>query len=179
MNQITAEEAAEAPEVVLGMLLVNFNSATVLFDSGASHSFVSRQFAAQHLLDMHHLHPPHVIHSPGSVFMTDQICRNVNINIEGVDFWADLIVINSKGLDVILGMDWLSKNLGQINCARRSISITNEDGISVVFQSRTVNSHLCVLQVDATPTLESVPVVCEYPDVFPEDLPGLDRKSVV
>ena len=79
MNQITAEEAADAPDVVLGTLLVNFSPATVLFDSGASHSFVRRQFAVQNQLDLHIIQPPFVIQSPGSVFKTDQICRGVNI----------------------------------------------------------------------------------------------------
>ena len=173
MNQITAEEAADAPDVVLGTLLVNFSPATVLFDSGASHSFVRRQFASQHQLVMHILQPPFIIQSPGSIFRTNQICCEVDIDICGVKFIANLIVIDSKGLDVILGMDWLSKNQGQINCAQRSISVTNEDGTQVVFHSKIENSHLCALQVEATPTLESVPVVCEYPDVFPEDLPGI------
>ena len=95
------------------------------------------------------------------------------MEIQGVGFLANLIVIDSKGLDVILGMDWLSKNQGQINCAQRSISVTNEDGIPVVFHSKIVGSHLCAHQVDTSLTLESVPVVCEYPDVFPEDLPGI------
>ena len=45
VNQITVEEAVDAPNVVLGMLLINFSPATVLFDSGASHSFVKSQFA--------------------------------------------------------------------------------------------------------------------------------------
>ena len=88
-------------------------------------------------------------------------------------FIANLIVIDSKGLDVILGMDWLSKNQGQINCAQRSISVTNGDGTQVVFHSKIDSSHLCALQVEVTPTLEAVPVVCEYADVFPEDLPGI------
>ena len=91
MNQITAEEAADAPDVVLGTLLVNFSPATVLFDSGASHSFVRSQFAVRNQLDMHTLQPPFIIHSPGSIFRTDQICCGVNIKIRGVKFLANLI----------------------------------------------------------------------------------------
>ena len=157
MNQITDETAADAPDVVLGMLLVNFCPAIVLIDSGAFRSFVSSQFAVQNQLDMHTLQPPFIIQSPGSVFKTDQICRWVIIEILGVKFLANLIVIDSKGLDVILGMDWLSKHQGQINCAQRSIAVTNEDGIPVVFHSKIVDSYLCAHQVDTIPTLESVP----------------------
>ena len=55
VNQITVEEAIDAPDVVLGMLLVNFSPATILFDFGASHSYVQNLFAVQHQLDMHTL----------------------------------------------------------------------------------------------------------------------------
>ena len=68
---------------------------------------------------------------------------------------------------------YFTKNQGQINCAQRSISVTNEDGSPVVFHSEPVGPYLCGHQVETIPTLESVPVVCEYADVFPEDLPGI------
>lgn len=173
VNQITAEEAIAAPNVVLGTLLVNSSPASVLFYSGASHSFVKSAFAVQHQLDMHALQSPYLISSPGSVFRTSQICRSVKIEIQGVEFLADLIVLDSKGLDVILGMDWLSKHQGKIDCASRSISVSNGNGIQVVFHSKPADSHLYSLEAATTPTLEMVPVVCEYPDVFPKDLPGM------
>ena len=61
----------------------------------------------------------------------------------------------------------------QIDCAQKSISVTNENDKQVVFNSKTVGSHLFALKAGTTPTLELVPVVCEYPDVFPEELPSL------
>lgn len=140
VNQITVEEAIDAPDDVLGMLLVIFSPATVLFDFGVSHSFVKRHFAIQHQLDMLIHQPPYIIHSPRSVFRTNQICRDINVEIQGVEFLINLIVIDSEGLYVILGMDWLSKNQGQINCAQRSISVTNENVKQVVFNSTIVGS---------------------------------------
>ena len=53
---------------------------------------------------MHTLQPPYQIQSPGSVFQTDQVCRDVKVEIQKVNFLANLIVINSVGIDVILGM---------------------------------------------------------------------------
>lgn len=82
-------------------------------------------------------------------------------------------MIDSEGLDIILGMDWLSKNQGKINYAQWSISVTSENDKQVIFDSKTVGSHLYALKVGNTSTLEMVPVVCEYPDVFPEELPGM------
>jgi hypothetical protein len=52
----------------------------------------------------------------------------VNLKIRGVDFVANLIVLDSKGIDVILGMDWLSKHNVLIDCAKKSIKLTTLDG---------------------------------------------------
>jgi hypothetical protein len=48
----------------------------------------------------------------------------VNLKIRGVDFIANLIVLESKGIDVILGMDWLSKHMVLINSAKKSVKLT-------------------------------------------------------
>ena len=48
VNHVTAEQAQDASGVVLGTFLVNSKPATVLFDSGASHSFITEQFVAKH-----------------------------------------------------------------------------------------------------------------------------------
>ena len=47
MNHVTAESAAEAPNVVIGTFMVNSHPAIVLFDTGATHSFISKSFAEQ------------------------------------------------------------------------------------------------------------------------------------
>ena len=77
------------------------------------------------------------------------------------------------GIDVILGMDWLSKNQGQINYAQRSISVTSENGNQVIFAPLVGNSHLYALEASTSIELEKVPVLCEYPDIFPKELPGM------
>nr|ADB85417.1 putative retrotransposon protein [Phyllostachys edulis] len=70
-------------------------------------------------------------------------------------------------------MDWLSKNQGQINCAQRSVSVTSENGDQVVFAPKMGSSHLYALEVSTILELEKVPVVCEYPDIFPEEPPSM------
>jgi hypothetical protein len=52
----------------------------------------------------------------------------VNILIRGVEFIANLIVLESKGIDVILGMDWLSNHKGMINCAKKAVRLTTSSG---------------------------------------------------
>jgi hypothetical protein len=86
--------------------------------------------------------------------------------------------LESKGIDVILGMDWLSKHKVLIDCAKKWIKLTTLDGKELEFISEPVvtakglSNHAKVNQLDASQESE-VPVVNEFPDVFPEELPGM------
>jgi hypothetical protein len=62
----------------------------------------------------------------------------VNLKIRGVDFVANLIVLDSKGIDVILGMDWLSKHNVLIDCAKKSIKLTTLDGKELEYAAEPV-----------------------------------------
>ena len=121
---MTKEEAQNAPDIVLGTFPVNTIPATVLFDSGASHSFISKKFALQHDFSMLPLEKSMTIKSPGIKQITQSYCQGVVIKIEGLKFQANLIVLENKGLDVILGIDWLTTNKGFIDCFNRTIILT-------------------------------------------------------
>jgi hypothetical protein len=107
---------------------------------------------------------------------TRQLCPNENIKIRGVDFIANLIVQESKGVDVILGMDWLSKHKVLINCAKKSVKLTTPDGKGLEFvaelavTAKGVANGAKVNQLDASQGYK-VPVVNEFPDVLPEEYP--------
>ena len=60
------EEAQDAPAIVMGTLLVNSVLASVLFDSGASHSFISETFALAHDIAFEKMNPPLVVSTPGA-----------------------------------------------------------------------------------------------------------------
>ena len=70
VNYVNAEDAQNATDVLLGTFLANSVPAIMLFDSGASHSFVSSQFALSHSLAQMELSPPMIIHAPGSDLMS-------------------------------------------------------------------------------------------------------------
>jgi hypothetical protein len=93
--------------------------------------------------------------------------------IEGVPFQAELIVLGAKGLEVILGMNWMTEHQGIIDCARKAISLTSSEGEEIEYVATVHSSQAYCKKGVVEPTLEEVPVVCEYPDVFPEELPGM------
>jgi hypothetical protein len=74
-----------------------------------------------------------LVSSPGGEMRTKQICSTISIAIRGVDFLSNLIIIDSKGIDIILDMDWLRKYDGVILCPKRAIQLTREDGTTVDF----------------------------------------------
>nr|CAJ86189.1 H0306F03.2 [Oryza sativa] len=178
VNHIQAETAQDAPDVVMGMFSVNSVPAIVLFDSGASHSFISQAFVKRNGWKTQNLRVPMIVHSPGRNIRATQICPEVNLRIEEVDFLAKPIVLDSQSLDIILGMDWLAKHKGQIDCAEKSITLQGPGGKQVRFTSNTPTASRSILTCLQVTTLESVPIVCEYPDVFPEELTSmpLDRE---
>jgi hypothetical protein len=102
---VAMEEVQEAPDVVIVMFLINNTSAVVLFDSGASHSFISVAYVRKHHLPLALLWCQMIVSSSGGDVPPRQLCPKVNLKIRRVDFVAILIVLESKGIDVILGMD--------------------------------------------------------------------------
>jgi hypothetical protein len=76
-----------------------------------------------------------LVRSPGGEMRTKHICHAISITIRGVDFLVNLIVLDSKGIDIILGMDWLRKYDEVILCAKRAIRLTKEDGTIVEFSA--------------------------------------------
>jgi hypothetical protein len=119
-----------------------------------------------------------IVSPPGGYMPTRQLCPKVNLKIRGVDFVANLIVLELKGIDVILGMNWLSKHKVLIDCAKKSVKLTTPEGkemefvIESVVTAKGVANHAKVNQLDASQGSE-VSVVNEFPDVFPEELPGI------
>jgi hypothetical protein len=109
VNHMTSVEAQQAQDVVLGMFLASSHPTTVLFDSRASHSFITSSFVAKHNLPIANMKHTMLVSSPGGEMRSMVICPAISISIRGVDFLLNLILLDSKGMDNVLGMDWLSK----------------------------------------------------------------------
>jgi hypothetical protein len=105
VNYVAVEDAQATPDVIIGMILIIDNNAIVLFNFGASHSFVAVNFVQKHNIPLSMLKNRMIVSSPGGDMHARHVCPKVNILIRGVEFLANLIVLESKGIDVILGMD--------------------------------------------------------------------------
>jgi hypothetical protein len=135
INLVAIDEAQEAPDVVIGTFLVNSNTTIILFNSRASHSFIFAKYVAKYNLPVSLLKCRMVVSSPSGDMPARKACPKVNIKIRRVDFFTNLTILDSKGIDVILRMDWLSKHKVLIDYARKSIKLTIEDGKELEYEA--------------------------------------------
>src|SRR3954466_6751268 len=113
-----------------------------------------------------------LVSSPGAEMSASLGCYQLSLAIGKHVFPTDLIVLKSQGLDVILGMDWLAKYQGVIDCASRSITLSTLSEQKIRYVSKYKHQHAKVNSLKGS-SLDDVRVVREYPDVFPEELPGM------
>lgn len=105
------------------------------FFSGATYSFISKRFVGVHGLRKVEHSSPMKVNTPGNSSTLVSFCPSTMIEIQVSPFLANLILVECKDLDVILGMDWLTKHNGVIDCASRTVTLVNGKGEVVVMQS--------------------------------------------
>ncbi|GJZ23525.1 putative reverse transcriptase domain-containing protein, partial [Tanacetum coccineum] len=157
--------AHQDPNVVTGMFLLNQHLARVLFDSGADKSFVSISLASM-------LNIPSIIidtfynfeMADGNLVSTNIVIQGCTLTLLNQPFKIDLMPIKLGSFDVVIGMDWLSKYHARIICDEKVVHIPIKDE-TLIIRVMEKNSD--------KKRLEDIPIVREFPKVFPEDLPGL------
>jgi hypothetical protein len=119
-----------------------------------------------------------IVCSSGGDMHARHVCPKVSILIRGVEFLANLIVLESKGIDMILGMEWLSKHNGLIDCAKKAVRLTPSSGKELEYiaeslvTDKAASNRIVLNHLDAASTLD-IRTISEYPNVFPEELPGM------
>ena len=99
-------------------------------------------------------------------------CRKLTLAVGKQLFPVNLIILETQGLDVILGMDWMAKFEGVIDCANRAIILTTPEKKKIRFKSKLEMKKLRLNSLKGV-SLGDVLIIREYPDVFPEELPGM------
>jgi hypothetical protein len=90
---------------------------------------------------------------------------------------SNLIILDSLGIDIILGMDWLKMYDTVIHCVKRTVPLVGANGTKVEFVAAPSTQMAVNLNATKAIPMEEIRVVHDFPNVFPEDLPGmpLDR----
>jgi len=169
-------EARNDPNVVAGTFLLNGHYAAVLFDSGTDFSLLSSNFVP--LIDVNPCSLNYVLDIEmvnGSLTRLSQILRDCVLTLDDVEFFLDLMLLDIGSFDVIVGMDWLTAVNATIDCGERVVKIPLASGRVFRVQGEiSDSSNSKVFSATVTKVeLKTVPIVCDSPDVFPDDLPGL------
>ncbi|MFS7913477.1 putative nucleotidyltransferase, Ribonuclease H [Helianthus anomalus] len=199
---IGARDAREDPNVVTGTFLVNNHFASILFDTGADYSFMSVEFKRMLGIESSRLDIPYSIElANGKLVESGEVVRGCTLEFGERRFNVDVLPIRLGSFDVVVGMDWLSKNKAEVICHEKIIRIPlpNDETLIIHGERRDaplriiscMKAHKClrkgcvaflahVVDKEAEePKLEDIPVVKEFPDVFPDDLPGLPPQRQV
>jgi hypothetical protein len=166
-------------ELLAGMFFLNEHPIIILFNSGASHDFISSTCANKGMLSMVATESPYVISTPEGQVDTDQIVRKAPLKLAGRVFSTNLIILKGQGLDVILGMSWMKLRRTVLDIACRLVHLDSPVYAKVILHLPAVSLIKASLHHVIELKLEDIHVVHEFPEVFPDDLPGMPPERVI
>jgi hypothetical protein len=173
------EEIPTGEEFFAGTFFLNEHPIIILFDSGASHDFVSSACIERAKLTLVALGAPYVISTPKGRVGTDHIAQKVPLELSGRVLTTSLIVLCGQGIDVILGMRWMKKHNSILDAAVRlvhlSASVYGKVTLHLLAMARIKASLHHVVEFK----LDDIHVVREFPDVSLDDLLAMPPERVI
>ncbi|KAE8707211.1 hypothetical protein F3Y22_tig00110386pilonHSYRG00027 [Hibiscus syriacus] len=186
----------DEPEVIAGTFTIYSTPYFALLDNGSTHSYVSSSVSRNLQIPIENTKNTVTVTSPvGQAVLVNKVFRRCPLEVQGEIFLADLMELPLGEFDLILGMDWLNKHKVKLDCEYKRATLKTSDGRTVVlmcerrgYLSNIVSAmeidHMirkgyetfiaCILNTKgALSTIEEIRTVSEFPDVFPEELPGL------
>src|SRR6187399_512698 len=135
---------------------------------------MSQPFASKHNVDIKSLPQKLQVTSPGKRMTSSVFAPDISIHMGDYSFLVSPVILGNSDIDLILGMDWLSKHDANIDCANKEVTLTHPDEDVIIFTARDNTIRLFSLndkgEINA---ISQIPVLNEYEDVFPEELPGM------
>jgi hypothetical protein len=159
--------------VLTGTFSINDTPVKILFDSRATHSFISENLIGKLGLMGSHTNSAYKIITPGGQISSSTLICGVRLGLGSKIFPTNLIAISLEGMDVILVMDWMTQNKVLQDISDRVVAINSPTvGHTTLYLPFKDGTDSCA-HVTIVSHLDEIPIVCEYPDVFPDELPGM------
>jgi hypothetical protein len=117
LNFTTMADIPEGAPIMTGIFSILNYPAVILFDSGASHSFISAKFSTKCQLTFYHTNGGITIATPGGRVATYQLNRRMPIKLGSLVFKTTLLIMGLESMDIIFGSDWLSRHHALIECS--------------------------------------------------------------
>jgi hypothetical protein len=173
LNFTTMVDIPEGAAVLMGTFSIRDHPVKILFDSGATHSFISESLVCKLGLHSCHTKESFVVSTTGGRIPSNTITKVVPLLLCSKTFLTNLIHLGLGGLDVIHEMNWLTQHQVILDIASRMVEIHSPtSGHTTLYLPKAESINPCSYAV-VTVQLEITSVVCEYPDVFPDDLPRM------
>ncbi|WVZ97542.1 hypothetical protein U9M48_043068 [Paspalum notatum var. saurae] len=181
---IHMEQIPPGEPVLVGTFTVNSRPAVVLFDSEATHTFISQSYASRHGIKQSYasrqgiktscIKESYNISAPGNPINMNLIVKKLHLSIGGEEFTINPVVLPHQGIDIILGMNWMIENDAVLDIGSRTVQLKSS------VSGRVLKVHM-LDQKNIEPTINAteikeikkILVICDFPDVFPKELPGL------
>jgi hypothetical protein len=133
--------------VVAGTFSLKGHPITVLFDTGATHDFISKACTQRHHLAIEPTNTPYVISTLGGKVITKQLVMYTPLNLTGKLFRTSLIVLDDQGIDVILGMSWMQGHRALLDTVSHTVHLDSlANGVVVLQLPPPVTKHSSVHQ---------------------------------
>jgi hypothetical protein len=134
LNCTNLAEVIDSKRAMIGMLQILSYPGKVLFDTGATTSFISQEFVDLYGISCNKLEYPITVLSAGGTILVTQLKQEQVIMIRDCVYFADLFIIPMKDMAVILRMDWLEENGAQIDWKEKTVSLRSPGGGRIVYQ---------------------------------------------
>jgi hypothetical protein len=178
-NHTTMEKIPTGEEVLAGMFFVNEHLIIILFDSGASHNYMSSTYAKKEKLSLVALGVPYVISTPGGQVDANRIVQNAPLELSGRIFSTNLIILSGQGIDAIIEMSWMKLHKPVLDISGRLIHLDSPVYGKVTLHLPATSRIKPSLHHVAELKFEDIHVVGEFSDVFSDDLPGMPPERVI
>ena len=193
---VTQQDADAAPYVVTGIISILDYDAYTLVDPEATHSFASKHFLDRSQIKTQPLEGRMRVSLPArDPLFSDRVVRDSRVLIGGQEFPADLVALDMRDFDVVLGMDWLSRHRATLDCYKKEVKFHRPGKLEVKFRGIRKELSSNIIFAMATQRMlrkgcqgylayvvekekegilvDEILVVREFPDVFPDDIIGL------
>jgi hypothetical protein len=173
LNFTAMSDIPEGASVLTGKFSINNTPVKILFDSGATHSFISENLLGKLGLKGMQTKSAYKITTPGGNITSHLVTFGVPLRLGSKVIRSNLITIKLRSMDVILGMEWMTQHKVILDISDSVIEINSPMvGHTTLYLPFKDGTDSCAY-VTIIPPLDEIPVVCEYPDVFPDELSGM------
>jgi hypothetical protein len=178
-NYTTVEEIPTGEEVLAGTFFLNECPIIILFNSGASHDFMSFTCAKKAKLSLVASGAPYMISTPGGRVDANQVAQKVSLELSERIFSTNLIILSGQGIDVILGMSWMKLHRAVLDIAGQLVHLDSPVYGKVFLHLPVVSRIKASLHHVVELKLEDIHIIQEFSDMFPDDLPGMPPERAI